>query len=256
LTLLIVSGAIVIGRHPTVPFSEELRNHISLHNLSSAAANQALHVLMIPIGSVIVVFVRLTLGLQMLGPFRPILIAIALRVTGLPTGALLVLLAMTTVLLVRPRLRGHGIPYFGRLSVLLVAVVLVVVTTLLVGQAFRFETLERVAFFPIVVLMLTADGVARVVARDGVTSAVWRGGVTLLIALAINLVFRIPGLPEMLLKYPELVLFELALILLIAGWLKLRLLQSLNPGAPFPRGEDYFNNSQEELTAASRDRES
>jgi hypothetical protein len=248
--LCAAAAAMLLLRHPALPTAGALREHVSLIELPPAAARQVLQILMIPLGSAIVVFVRLTLGLQMLGPFRPILIAIALHITGLSVGALMVVLAMVTVLMVRPRLRGRGVPYFGRLSVLLVCVALVVIATVIAAEALGFEALERVVFFPIVVLMLTADGFARVLGRDGVTQAVWRGSVTLAVALTINLVLDLPGLPSTLLRYPELALVELAAILLIASRLKLRLLRSLNPAVPATGPDEEDLPEEAERTAS------
>lgn len=166
----------------------------------------------------------------MLGPFRPILIAIGMKGTGIGLGVLYMVAVLVTILVVRPRLlAGNWLPYFGRLSVLLALVVLVQVTVLLFALHLGFEPLVRTALFPIVVLTLAADGFARALSDEGRASAIWRGGSTLTVALAVLFIDRIPGFGEVLIRFPELVLVEIGLILLFANALDYRLLRNLNP---------------------------
>lgn len=234
--LLIAAGvALVVARLDGMSTQEFMAEHVSLDPLPYEIDDQIAGLLIVPLGAVVVVLFRLTLGVTMLGPFRPILIALALEHTGVVAGTLFTAAVMAAVALVRPRLRNVSLPYFSRLMVLLTCVVMLQVAVVLVGDSADWESFARVAFFPIVVLCLTADGFARVLARDGMRVAVWRGASTLGIAVAIDGLFAIPGVRELVFAYPELMLVELALLLLISGFLNLRLFEHVwNRGADKP----------------------
>ncbi|MCK5941081.1 MAG: hypothetical protein KAI24_03850, partial [Planctomycetes bacterium] len=162
---------------------------------------------------VLVVFCRVSLGLRMLGPFRPVLIALAFYQTGVLAGTVFLVAVMWIVVGLRPRLGRGMLPYFGRLSVLLCTVVVIELVALLLGDTMRFDWLVEAAAFPIVVLCLSADGFARVVTDEGVRAATMRGVVTVALAAAISTIGSIEVVAEFLFDHPEFVLIEIALVM-------------------------------------------
>src|SRR5262245_62043119 len=84
--LIAVPALVLLARHPGLPSSGFLEHHLSLTGLPLRVQRHLGDVLFIPLGALLVVFVRLTLGLRVLGPFRPVLLAIAFRLTGIPFG--------------------------------------------------------------------------------------------------------------------------------------------------------------------------
>lgn len=205
-----------------------LAAHASFDALPADVQGHVHILLLVPFGSLIVVLVRLTLGLRMLGPFRPILIGAAFYQTGVLLGATFMAAVLAIVLVLRPRLEGR-MPYFGRLSVLLCTVVLVEVVVLLLGAGLASEDVMRAAVFPIVVLCLTADGFARVLESDGIQQAVWRGVTTIAVAAAISGLGAYQPVRGFLFRFPEFVLIEIAAITMISTWLPLGLLSRWNP---------------------------
>jgi hypothetical protein len=225
--------AVIAAKHlDALPLSALLWRHVSLLSLDDHAQARALSILMVPVGSLLVVTCRLTLGLTMLGPFRPILIALALEKTGILPGSAFVVVIFLIVALLRPRLHGDWLPYFGRLSVLLAIVGVVVVATALVGVALHWPVLERMTYFPIIVLSLAADGFARQIAESGMRVAAWRASNTVLLAIVINLVFLIPEVPAALICYPELTLTIIAAMIVIATRMRWELLQREKTAVP------------------------
>ena len=69
---------LMVARTPGLATAEWMAENLSLSSLPSDLTRRLQHILFVPIGALAVVFVRLTLGLRMLGPFRSILLAVIL----------------------------------------------------------------------------------------------------------------------------------------------------------------------------------
>lgn len=193
-----------------------LAAYVSFDALPAEVRGHVEVVLLVPFASILVVFTRTTLGLRMLGPFRPILIGLTFYQTGMILGTTFMVMVLAVIVALRPGLEGRGIPYFGRLSVMLAIVVLAELVVLLVGAAVASDGLMRAAVFPIVVLCLTADGFARVLERDGPREALSRGATTVAIGATISALGRIPSFARFLFEFPEFVFVEIAAIIIVS----------------------------------------
>src|SRR5262245_66369810 len=77
---------LILLKTPCLPTSDFLLRHDSLTSLPKSLQHPASHILFVPLGCMLVVFFRLTLGLRVLGPFRSVLLAGAFQVAGIPLG--------------------------------------------------------------------------------------------------------------------------------------------------------------------------
>lgn len=180
--------------------------------------------LFIPTCALLSVLVRLTLGIRVLG-FRAILIALAFHACGVIPSLVLIAVALTLVAVLRPRLKRMRLPYHSRVSVILCAVAGIMVIALLAGPRLQMESMWSVTFFPVIVLALLAEGIARTVEREGTRSAYWRTFTTLTVAFLVASISRVLPIREILLEFPELCLVQIAAIPLVSEFLDLRLLQ-------------------------------
>jgi len=228
---LTVLPALVIAvcRWRVLPTSTFLSRHASLATTPAALHHTVANLLLVPIGALVVVVFRLTLGIRVLGPFRSILLALAFVVTGIWLG--LAFFAATVAILVgvRPVVKSLRLPYFGRVSVMLSAVALLMVIGTMSGGWLQSASLRNVAHFPIVVLALVAEKVAVTIRREGAASGIWRAAMTALIGVVVTGIASIPGLGPVLLGHPELLLVEIALIVVASTLCTWRLLERLNP---------------------------
>jgi hypothetical protein len=249
LALLFLGPALLsIGKLPALPTSELLWQWCSLAGVSASLADRIQYVLFVPLGALLVVFFRLALGIRVLGPFRSILIAVAFQITGILPGLLFLVAIIGIIVAVRPPLRALGLPYFARISVMLSAVSLVMVLAILSCGWLNLNIVERVAYFPIVVICLTAEGFARTLTKEGWGSALWRGGMTALVAVIITLVSMVPGVLRLLAERPELLLVQVGGIVVIARYFDWRLLERFNP-APQRRNASKKTRSARLATA-------
>ncbi|MDB6029175.1 MAG: hypothetical protein JWM68_5398 [Verrucomicrobiales bacterium] len=232
LTLLfLVPALLIVGKFSVLPTHEFLQQWFSFKHLSTASMHRLQYVLFVPLAAVVVVFFRLTLGIRLLGPFRSILIAVAFKMTGIVPGLLFLVLTVGFIVAIRPSLRTLRLPYFARISIMLSAVSLVMIAVILGCEWMDLPLADRVAYFPLVVICLTAEGFARTLAKEGSKSAVWRGGMTAFVAVLIALISEQSHVANLLLHFPELLLVQVGVILFIAQFLNLRLLKNLNPTA-------------------------
>jgi D-alanine-D-alanine ligase len=227
--LIAASALLVVLRMPWSPASGALARFASLSHVSPDMADRLGYVLIVPFGALVVVFFRLTLGINLLGPFRSILIAMAFLATGFSLGLVFLTLVVGVILAIRPMLKRIELPYFGRVSVILSAVAGIIVAATLVAAWFDIDLLRRVAHFPIVALCLTGEGMASKLDKEGTAASLWRGGMTVLVAVLIAAICRIPGVDRLLLSCPELLLLQVVSIVLISEYLDLGLLSGLNP---------------------------
>lgn len=208
-----------------------LSDGLSLLRVPGHMHDRVRYILFVPLGALVVVLTRLTLGIRVLGPFRSILLAIAFQITGILPGLIFLALVIAVICVVRPVLKAIRIPYFGRVSVILSTVAAIMMTALIASTWLEAEVLLGVAYFPIVVLCLAGDGFARTLVKEGARSALWRGAMTALVAILITLMADIPGFETFMLRFPEILFLEIGLIIAIAEYFDFRLLQDLNPKA-------------------------
>jgi hypothetical protein len=227
--LFLVPGLLILGKCSTFPTSNVLNRYLSLAYVPHHMANRVQYVLFLPLGAVLVVFFRLTLGVRLLGPFRSLLIAVAFQITGILPGLVFLATVITIIVALRRLLKVLRLPYFARVSIILGAVSSIMVLGLLCCEWLKIEMLGQMAYFPIVVICLTAEGFARTLTREGFLSALWRGGMTALVAVLVTVMSSAKEIERLFVYYPELLLAQVGVIVVMAEYLDLRLFEKLNP---------------------------
>jgi hypothetical protein len=91
------AAVLTLGRIPALPTSAYLAKHLTLSTVPLSLQHTLTHILLVPLGALLVVLARLTLGIHILGPFRSILLTFAFVATGLVLGTTLVGVALTGV---------------------------------------------------------------------------------------------------------------------------------------------------------------
>ena len=179
--------------------------------------------LLVPIGALVVVFMRNFVGIPTFGTFMPVLMALAFRETQLLWGLIL----FTTLVSV-----GLGFRfYLERLKLLLVprlASVLVVVVLLMMGMSILSHQLglERglsVALFPMVILAMTIERMSLVWEENGPGDAIRQGLGSLVVAVIGYLAMNIDHIAHLVFVFPESLLILLAVMLLSGRYAGFRL---------------------------------
>ncbi len=233
--MVAVPLALMVAKWQVLPTSATMLRVLSLQYLPEALHTRVRYILFVPFGALLVVFFRLTLGIRVLGPFRSILLAMAFHVTGILTGLVFTMIVVMSIAAFRPLLRSMRLPYFGRVSVILSAVAMILLLALLASNALGYKSLQKVAYFPIVVLCLTGEGFARTLIKEGRRSAIWRGAMTVAVAVLITWISATETFTWLLLRFPEMIVLQIAGIIAISEYANWRLLESLVPAPVKPK---------------------
>ncbi len=186
-----------------------------------------LYILLLPTAALIIALARLTGGIRVLG-FRSILIAIGFQEIGLLPSLLLIAIIVAVILVIRPAMRRGGLPLYARVAITLGVVAVTMIGGLLVGTWLNSATLFSFAFFPVVILAMLAESIADTVARSNTRMALWRTGWTIAVAGVIAGVSQISLVQAAVLHAPELLLTEIILVVMLAEFFDLRLLQGVS----------------------------
>lgn len=224
---LLAPLGIMLGKLHILPAPAALETWFSLADIPRHMQGHVEDVMYVPLGAVVVAFFRLALGIRVLSLFRPILVAIAFRFVGIPIGLAFLLLVLGVTVLVRPLLKGAH--YYSRVPAQLSIAAICLVLPLVAGRWWHEEWLQRLAYFPVISLCLICEGFAKKLSRRGLAAAIWPTVSTILIGIIISLVARIPGALPLLLRFPELLVAQVGVVLLIGECLRFELLKGKNP---------------------------
>lgn len=156
---------------------------LGLYSLPIAEQNMFKGILLLPIGALVVVFLRVLVGLKCSGTFMPILIATSFIQTELVNGLLGFLLIVSIGLLIRS--------YLSKLNLLLVAristVVIVVIAIIMLSTVFAFrlgltEALT-IAFFPMIIMAWTIERMSILWEEEGGKEVLVQGSGSLIVAV-------------------------------------------------------------------------
>jgi D-alanine-D-alanine ligase len=195
---------------------------LSLDWVPPTDRSSILYLLLLPTGALLVAITRLTLGVRVLG-LRAILIAIGIQASGLVPSLLLMLVIVAIILAIRPWIRQIRLPLYARIALILGLSAMIMVTALLVAPWLRSEAVWSVAFFPVIIMAMLAEGVARTLEQDNAVTAAWRAGWTIGLALVIALIDSAAA--GLVFQFPELILTQLVAVIFVAEFLDLRLLE-------------------------------
>lgn len=113
--------------------------------------------LMIPFGVLVILLVRNVVGIQTLGTFTPVLIALAFRETGLAFGVVFFSIIIAMGLLVRSYLEHLKLQMLSRLSVVLTFVIIMIAVLSIFSYKMGFARGLAIGLFPMVILTMTIE---------------------------------------------------------------------------------------------------
>ena len=196
---------------------------VSLYRLP-AGTQAALRVLLVlPMAALILAILRNVVGMPSYGTFMPILVALALRGSGLSMGLLLVAMVLSIGVLGRLLITRLRLLLVPRLSVLLSLVILTVALMGLLGVEFDDQNFFAGILFPIVILTMLVERFSITLAEEGAAEAVQRAAWSVLIAVLVYPVFRSEALGSIFFSYPELILVVMGLLVWLGAYTGYRL---------------------------------
>ena len=179
--------------------------------------------LMIPIGALIMVFMRNVIGIDAFGTFMPVLIALSFRETQLGWGLLLFTLLIALGLSIRFLLERLRLLLVPRLGAVLIVVMLLMMVISIVAHKLGMDTGLSVALFPMVIIAMTIERMSIVWEERGAADAMRAAAGSLLVASVAYLAMGMEWLEHLIFTFPELLLVVLAIVILMGRYTGYRL---------------------------------
>lgn len=194
---------------------ENFMEVLDLTRLPLSSQSSLIILLMLPIGALLTTFARNVVGVTAFGTFSPALLALAIVYVDWLTALIIFIVVVIIGIGGRALLPGLKLMKIPRLSVVFTLVAVTMALTVSALSYLSFTPSGYVVLLPLVVLTNIVDRFYSVADEDGMRTALLRLGWTITIALGCVLIFQWGSLGRLLLTYPELHLFTLALLLLM-----------------------------------------
>lgn len=192
--------------------------NFSIHSLPLEEQAMFKTIMLIPIGALIVVFLRILIGLKTSGTFMPVLIAVAFVQTQLVTGIVGFLLIVGTGLVIRSYLSKLNLLLVARISAVIITVILIISVFTVV--AFKIGLTEglSITFFPMIILSWTIERMSILWEEEGAKEVVLQGGGSLLTAVLVYLAMTNPYVQHLTFNFIGLQLVILGGILMLGTY--------------------------------------
>ena len=195
----------------------------SLYSLPLQTQQTFMIMVMIPIGVLVILILRNLIGLQTLGTFTPVLIALAFRETQLGFGILLFTVITALGLSLRSYLEHLKLQMLPRLSVVLTFVVVLIAAISLFSHKLGLERGLSVALFPMVILTMTIERLSITWEERGASHAMKVAIGTLFAASLAHLIMTVPELVYFVFTFPAILLILVGFMLAMGRYRGYRL---------------------------------
>jgi len=195
----------------------------SIYSLPIEQQNAFKMILLLPIGALIVVIMRLIIGIRTSGTFMPILIALALIQTTLISGIILFLIVISIGLLIRSYLSRLNLLFVARISAVIIVVIVIMAGISIISNKFGIDQAMSVTFFPMIILSWTIERMSVLWEEDGPREVLIQGSGSLLTAVIAYLFMTNRTIEYLTFNFPELMLVNLAFILILGQYTGYRL---------------------------------
>lgn len=195
---------------------------LSLYRLPLNTQASLRHLLLLPVGAVVIAIFRNVIGVQTFGTFMPILISFALRGMPLLTGLALVAFVLGVGVVTRLALERLHLLLVPRLALLLCLVVLSVTAVAIVGQSAQHDDLFKGVLFPMIILTMLVERFTIAIAEEGWRPALTKAGYSVLAVMAVYPLFNSIVIEHLMFTFPELTLVIMGMLVWIGGYMGYR----------------------------------
>ncbi len=195
----------------------------SIYSLPIAEQNAFKTILLVPIGTLIVVFLRVLIGIRTSGTFMPILMALAFMQTSLITGLIIFVVVVSIGLWIRSTLSHLNLLLVARISSVVIVVIGIMAGLSIISYKLGINQLLTVTLFPMIILSWTIERMSVLWEEEGPKEVVVQGFGSLLVASLAYLVMTNSLVEHLTFNFPELLFVILALNLLLGQYTGYRL---------------------------------
>lgn len=204
------------------------KNHaldFSLYQLPLEEQSLFKGILLIPVGVLVVVFLRVIVGLKTSGTFMPVLIALAFIQTTLLTGLIGFLLIVAFGLMIRSYLSRLNLLLISRISAVIIVVIGIIGLFTILSYKFGLSEGLTITFFPMIILAWTIERMSILWEEEGAKEVFIQGGGSLLVATLAYLAMSANWIQHWVFNFLGIHLVILALVLLMGQYTGYRILE-------------------------------
>ena len=198
---------------------------LSLFALPTSEQNAFRHILLIPIGALVVVFIRILIGLRTSGTFMPILLALAFMETKLVTGLILFVSIVGVGLVIRSYLSHLNLLLVARISSVVIVVIGIMSIFSIVSYKLGINEALTITFFPMIILAWTIERMSILWEEEGAKEVYLQGGGSLFVAVLAYFAMSNELIAYLSFNFSELLLVVLSIIILLGRYSGYRLFE-------------------------------
>jgi hypothetical protein len=197
--------------------------NLSIHDLPLEEQTLFKGLLLIPIGVVMLVFLRVIIGIKTSGTFMPVLIAMAFIQTQLITGLVGFVLIVGSGLVIRSYLSKLNLLLVARISAVIIMVIMMI--GIFSALAFKLGLTDgmKITFFPMIILAWTIERMSILWEEEGPHEVLKQGGGSLLAAVIAYLAMDNELIRHLTFNFLGLQLILMATVLLLGNYTGYRL---------------------------------
>lgn len=195
----------------------------SLYSLPESSQRAFKTILLVPIGALIIAFLRILIGLRTSGTFMPILIALAFVETQLIPGLLMFVSIVSVGLLIRFLLSSLNLLLVARIASIIIIVIMIMALFSIISAKLQLQQVMTITFFPMIILAWTIERMSILWEEEGPKEVLIQGGGSLFMACLAYLTMSNSLIKHMSFNFPELLFVVLALLLMMGQYTGYRL---------------------------------
>ncbi|MDR4499722.1 MAG: inactive transglutaminase family protein [Candidatus Scalindua sp.] len=195
----------------------------SIYSLPIEKQNALKLLLLVPIGALVVVIMNNLVGLPTSGTFMPVLIALAFKQTELLPGLCMFCIIIGAGLQIRSYLSHLNLLFVPRISAVVIVVILLMTGMSVFSFKLGIQHGLTITFFPMIILAWTIERISLIWEELGHKEALTQALGSLFVACIVFLIMDNSIVEHLTFTFPELILANLATILLIGNYTGYRL---------------------------------
>jgi hypothetical protein len=209
----------------SLTFSQErgLWNIVNLTRLPPSMQEIVSLILLLPLAALITTIFRNIIGIQTIGTFTPGLIALSFIHADWRTGAVVFFIILCVGISARLILNKLQLLMVARLSIILTLAVLCMVLAVSILDYLSLTPSASAVVLPIVILTMMIERFNIIAEEDGLPNAFKIFATTIFVAVCCFLVMKVDWFGRTVLVFPEVQLFNIAMLLLIGRYSGYRL---------------------------------
>lgn len=197
----------------------------SIYALPLEVQNAFKSILLIPIGTLVVLFMRIIVGLRTSGTFMPVLISVAFLETQLLPGLTIFITIVSIGLWMRSILSQLNMLLVARLAAIMIVVIGIMAAMSILSWKMGITQALTVTFFPMIILAWTIERMSILWEEEGPKDVLIEGFGSLLVASISYMLMSNPTVEHLTFNFPELLLAVLGVTLMLGQYTGYRLLE-------------------------------